>query len=151
MGILKRIASWIFRRIFSWLFVKFGIVGAVGVFVNYAVYWLLRSIIGANYLLCSVIATEIAILNNFVLNDIWTFKERRAGTSLIKRLLNFHWSRLLGLFVTVGSLYLMVDFAGLNEYVSYIFAIGVGTLTNFFTSDVYVWPKRRLEAKQASS
>lgn len=141
MNILKRAASWISKRIFSWLFVKFGIVGTIGVFVNYAVYWLLTSIFGANHLLSSAVATEIAILNNFVLNDIWTFRERRAGTSLIKRILNFHWSRLLGLLVTVGSLYLMVDIAGLNKYISYVFAIGVGTLTNFFTSDVYVWPQ----------
>ena len=56
--------------------------------------------------------------------------------------MNFHWSRILGLLVNVGSLYLLVDLMGFDKLVSYIFAIGLGTLTNFFTSDLFVWPEK---------
>lgn len=143
MSFLKRILSWATRRIFSWIFVKFGIVGAIGVLVNFLVYWILTSALGVNHLLAGTIATELAIINNFILNDLWTYRQRREGARLTVRILNFHWSRILGLLVTLGCLYLMVDLAGMDKNISYIFAIGLGTLTNFFTSDVYVWPEKR--------
>lgn len=142
MSFLKKALSRVTKRVFSWVFVKFGIVGAIGILVNYAAYWALTSILGAHYLLAGAIATELAILNNFALNDIWTFRERRGGTKITVRLLNFHWSRLLGFLVTIGSAYLMIDFMEFDKNVSYLFAIGLGTLTNFLTSDIYVWPEK---------
>jgi len=146
MSFLKRILSWVARKVFSWIFVKFGIVGASGVLVNFIAFWILTSLLGVNHLVASVIATEIAILNNFTLNDLWTFRERREGTRLTLRILNFHWSRVLGMLVTVGSLYLMVDLMGFEKNISYVFAIGFGTLTNFFTSDLFVWPEKGLKS-----
>jgi len=141
LGAIEKIASWVRRKVFSATFLKFGIVGGSGVAVNYLCYWALVELAGLNHLLSSVLATEAAILNNFTFNDLWTFRERRKA-KLWFRLLNFHWSRILGLLVTVGSLYLLVDLMGFDKLVSYIFAIGLGTLTNFFTSDLFVWPEK---------
>ena len=141
MYAIEKILSWIRRKIFSTTFLKFGVVGGSGVVVNYLCYWILLEFAGLNHLLASVLATEAAILNNFTFNDLWTFKERRKA-KLWFRLLNFHWSRILGLLVTVGSLYLLVDLMGFDKLVSYIFAIGLGTLTNFLTSDLFVWPEK---------
>lgn len=146
MRFLKRILSWVTGKMFSWIFVKFGIVGASGVLVNFIAFWILTSPLEVNHLVASVIATELAILSNFTLNDLWTFRERRGGSRLTLRILNFHWSRILGMLVTVGSLYLMVDLMGFDKNVSYIFAIGFGTLTNFFTSDLFVWPEKTLRS-----
>ena len=142
MKSVKSILAWVRRKIFSITFLKFGIVGGSGVIVNYLCFWILVEISKLNHLIASIIATEAAILNNFIFNDLWTFRDRRSGSSLSFRLLNFHWSRILGLLVTVASLYLLVDILGFNKLVSYVFAIGFGTLTNFFTSDLFVWPER---------
>jgi len=138
---IEKILNWIRRKIFSTTFLKFGIVGGSGVVVNYLCYWILLEFAGLNHLVASALATEAAILNNFTFNDLWTFRERRKA-KLWFRLLNFHWSRILGLLVTVGSLYLLVDLMGFDKLVSYIFAIGLGTLTNFLTSDLFVWPEK---------
>jgi len=141
MNYASKILAWIKQKIFSITFLKFGIVGGSGVVVNYLCFWLLTEFLRLNHLIASIIATEIAILNNFALNDLWTFRERRRSR-LAFRIMNFHWSRVLGLLVTVGSLYLLVDLMGFEKLISYIFAIGFGTLTNFFTSDLFVWPER---------
>ena len=141
MYVIEKILNWVRRKIFSKTFLKFGIVGGSGVIVNYLCYWILLEFAGLNHLVASALATEAAILNNFTFNDLWTFRERRKA-KLWFRLLNFHWSRILGLLVTVGSLYLLVDLMGFDKLVSYIFAIGLGTLTNFFTSDLFVWPEK---------
>lgn len=141
MYVIEKILNWIRRKIFSKTFLKFGVVGGSGVVVNYLCYWVLLEFAGLNHLVASALATEAAILNNFTFNDLWTFRERRKA-KLWFRLLNFHWSRILGLLVNVGSLYLLVDLMGFDKLVSYIFAIGLGTLTNFFTSDLFVWPEK---------
>ena len=141
MYAIEKILNWVRRKIFSKTFLKFGIVGGSGVVVNYLCYWILLEFARLNHLLASALATEAAILNNFTFNDLWTFRERRKA-KLWFRLLNFHWSRILGLLVTVGSLYLLVDLMGFDKLVSYVFAIGLGTLTNFLTSDLFVWPEK---------
>jgi len=143
MSVIKKMLLWIRKKIFSWVFVKFGIVGGSGVIVNFAAFWIMTTLMGINHLIASVIATEIAILNNFTLNHLWTFRERRGEMSLSIRLLYFHGSRILGLLVTVGSLYILADIAGLNVLLSYLIAIGLGTLTNFVTSDLFVWPEAK--------
>jgi len=134
---------WVRRKIFSWVFVKFGIVGGSGVMVNFAAFWIMTTLLEVNHLIASAIATEIAILNNFTLNHLWTFRDRRNGMSLAVRLLYFHGSRILGLLVTVGSLYLLADIIGINMFLAYLIAIGLGTLTNFVTSDLFVWPEAK--------
>lgn len=134
---------WVRRKIFSWVFVKFGIVGGSGVVVNFAAFWIMTTLLEVNHLIASAIATEIAILNNFTLNHLWTFRDRRNGMSLAVRLLYFHGSRILGLLVTVGSLYLLADIIGINMFLAYLIAIGLGTLTNFVTSDLFVWPEAK--------
>ncbi len=151
MGFLGKIWEWAKRKIFSLVFLKFSLVGGSGVIINFVSFWALTYVAHVGHLLASVIATEIAILNNFTLNHLWTFKERRGEMSLAIRLLNFHGSRILGLLVTVGSLYLLADLAGLNVLISYLFAIGFGTLTNFVTSDLFVWPEEKKAYKQRSA
>jgi len=42
----------------------------------------------------------------------------------------------------MASHYLFTYILGIPVTISYILAIGVGTLTNFFTSDLFVWPSR---------
>jgi len=143
MDLISKIISWMRRKIFSITFLKFGIVGGSGVIVNFAAFWILVSILGVNHLLASVIATEIAILNNFTFNHLWTFRGRRRQMRLLIRLINFHGSRILGMLVTVGVLYLLADLLGLETFISYLFAIGFGTLANFVTSDLFVWPEEK--------
>jgi len=142
MGFASKLSKWIREKFFSWTFLKFGVVGGSGVAVNFIVFWILTVILEVNHLAASVVATEIAILNNFTFNHLWTFKERRGQLGLAMRLLNFHGSRILGLLVTVGTLYLLADIMQLNVFISYIFAIGLGTLANFVTSDLFVWPEQ---------
>ncbi|MEM4020830.1 MAG: GtrA family protein [Nitrososphaerota archaeon] len=149
MNAFKKILSWIRRKIFSTIFLKFGIVGASGVVVNYAVSYACYAA-GLSDILALAIGVEAAIISNFIWNDLWTFKHRRT-LKLHLRILFFHASRLLGFFATLASHYLFAYLLGIMVEISYILAIGVGTLTNFLTSDLFVWPERRLEVREAGS
>ncbi|MEK7168525.1 MAG: glycosyltransferase family 2 protein [Patescibacteria group bacterium] len=54
---------------------KFGIVGFIGFIVNYIALRLLRNY-GLTETLSWAFSTELAIVNNFIFNNIWTFKEQ---------------------------------------------------------------------------
>jgi len=140
MDLIKRILKWVWRKTFSIIFLKFGIVGASGVVVNYGIAYL-GYIAGLSDILSLAIGVEAAILNNFTWNDLWTFRHRRA-LKLPLRILYFHASRLLGFLATMASHYLFAHIIGIPITISYILAIGVGTLTNYLTSDLFVWPEQ---------
>lgn len=54
--------------------IKFGTVGFIGFIVNFAFLRIFRSL-GLSELLVWAFATELAIVNNYVFNNIWTFKD----------------------------------------------------------------------------
>src|SRR5436190_8328130 len=57
-------------------YVKFCVVGGTGMLVDMGIIYLLASpfILGWNLSLSKVIAAEAAIFNNFLWNDLWTFR-----------------------------------------------------------------------------
>ncbi len=142
MGIISRIISWVKGRILSKTFLKFNVVGGVGVIVNMGLFWILTEYLATHHLIAGAIATEVSIVNNFILNHLWTFRERRGGMHILIRAGAFHLSRLLGLLTTLGSLFILVDVLGLPSLPSYFLSIGFGVLANFYTSDAYVWADR---------
>jgi len=71
--------------------IKFGIVGFTGFVVNLIFIRLFRSL-GMIEVLSWLFATEMAIINNYVFNNIWTFKEKKIGgfTKTVKKFFQFN-------------------------------------------------------------
>ena len=135
-----RVLRWIRSKFLTKTFMKFAIVGGSGVIVNMLVFLILTNYASIHHLIASAIATEVAILNNFTWNHLWTFR-RRGRMNILVRIAAFHGSRILGLIVTVAGLYVLSDLLGLPKYPYYIIAIGLGVIANFLTSDLFVWPE----------
>jgi len=68
-------------------FIKFGTVGFLGFLVNFLFLRVFRSI-GLPEVLAWLFSTEIAIVNNYTLNNIWTFKETKIA-GLKKTIIKF--------------------------------------------------------------
>lgn len=68
-----RILDFIHSRFF-----KFGIVGFTGFLVNFGFLRLFRSL-GLAETLSWLFSTEMAIINNYVFNNLWTFSEKKIG------------------------------------------------------------------------
>ncbi|MDT7901270.1 GtrA family protein [Acidianus hospitalis] len=136
---------------------KFMIVGGLGTLVNEGVFILTARDMPIFFSLG--LAIELSIIFNFILNDIWTFKDRRVG-SFIKRLLKFHVSSFSGGIVQYITVILLLvaflHFSNVSEillflFFSYIKAqslflavinfIGIvsGFAVRFITSLKYVW------------
>jgi dolichol-phosphate mannosyltransferase len=126
-------------------FVRFGLVGASGVFVDMAVLFILSdpSMLDWNLTRSKILAAEIAIVNNFIWNDFWTFgdisKTQRGWQPKLKRFLKFNIVCLAGLILNVLLLNLFFNIFGLNRYVANLIAIAMVTFWNFWINFKLSW------------
>jgi len=125
-------------------FIKFNLVGLTGVLVNEGLLVLLVAY-GAYYLSASAVAIEVSILSNFVLNDLWTFRDRRHG-HVVTRLLKFNGLMLVGLAVNLAILYFGTDYLGINYALSNLAGIAVAFLVRYWLSVKYAWIKKEEES-----
>jgi dolichol-phosphate mannosyltransferase len=113
-------------------FVKFGLVGGTGVAVNAGILALFTEGARIDYRLSSVCAIEFAIVNNFIWNYRWTWKERRGGGRMLNKFVKFHVSSgLTALAVNWGILVVLTEVWGIHYAVSNLIGIAIGTVSNF--------------------
>jgi dolichol-phosphate mannosyltransferase len=127
----------IFSQAYFRHFIKFGVVGAIGVVVNEGVLYLFQSA-GVYYLIAGAAAIEISILSNFVLNDLWTFKDRRSGNAA-SRLVKFNLLMLAGLALNLAVLYAGVDYLGITVLVANLLGIAAAFFLRYALSVKYAW------------
>ena len=126
-------------------FIRYGIVGLSGVFVDMALFYLLVGAGGLGLVVSKVIAAEVAIVNNFLWNDAWTFadvaKQQRGWRSRLKRLLKFNVICLTGLVLDVLLLkvFYEVIFGQNLAYVSNLIAIALVAVWNFWINHKLSW------------
>lgn len=120
---------------------KFCAVGLSGVVVNEGVLWLLTGFASLPYYVSAVFGIEASIISNFVLNDYFTFSDRRTGKgkSFIKRLLKFNATCLAGAGIQYGLLLLFTSVFGVYYLISNLIGIGVAFLWNYFVNSVWTW------------
>lgn len=116
---IKNILMYIFKARFLEIihskFFKFGIVGFIGYVVN-AIGLQVFSSLGTAEIVSWGASTEIAIVNNFVLNNKWTFKQTKiTGTNqLLKKFLQFNTTSLGALVIQTVAGTLGVKIFGAN-------------------------------------
>lgn len=126
-------------------FIRFGVVGLSGVCVDMLILYLLSDPTTLAWPLTrsKIIAGEIAIFNNFLWNDAWTFADvsmNQKGWKLrIKRFLKFNVVCLAGLVLNVLVLNLVFNFLIPNRYIANFIAIGVATIWNFWVNLKLSW------------
>lgn len=124
-------------------FIRFGVVGFSGVFVDLAVFHLLRSSIGLGLTRSTIISAEVAILNNFLWNDLWTFgdisKQQRRRGQILKRLLKFNIVCLAGVILQALIVNFLFNVLGINQYLAKLLAIAIVTFWNFWINLKLSW------------
>lgn len=122
-------------------FIKFCSVGLSGVFVNEGLLWLLTEGLGLYYVLSAAIAIETSILTNFVLNDIWTFRDRRSPgvKSVLRRGLKFNLVSIGGLGINMAILLTFTEVLGISYLISNLIGIAGATAWNFTINTLWTW------------
>ncbi len=138
---LKHIYRLMNRRRELLRFGKFLLVGGSGVVVNEGILWLLTEFGGLRYYFSSPLAIEASIISNFVLNDYFTFADRRTGKtgSFAFRLLKFNAACAAGAGIQYGLLLLFTGVFGVNYLLSNLIGIVVATLWNYLVNLLWTW------------
>ncbi len=135
-------------RLFLWSksrFIRFVLVGLTGVLVDMGIFYLLSdpSTLGWSLTRSKIIAAELAMINNFCWNDLWTFRDiSRQQKGIIrrfKRLLKFNVICLSGLILNVLLLNFVFHVLGLNRYLANLIAIAAVTFWNFWFNCKFSW------------
>jgi dolichol-phosphate mannosyltransferase len=125
-------------------FVKFGIVGFTGFVVNYAGLEILK-IFGLSTYFAALFATELAIISNFILNNVWTFKDKtlKKATDIVPQFVKFNASSLFAivvqpLIVTAGTR--LFGDTSFIRFLSLVFALAFVIVPyNYVVYNLFIW------------
>ena|GEM_PF-823006 len=126
-------------------FAKFCLVGGTGVVVDMGMLFLLADprCLGLGVTLSKVIAAETALANNFLWNELWTFRPEASQPvshqGWPRRFLFFNLICGIGIALAVLLLHLFLNFFGLNLYVSNFIVIGLVTVWNYGLCALVAW------------
>ena len=123
---------------------KFNFVGMIGIGVQFAALFLLKSVLGFNYLFATALAVEAAVVHNFVWHEQFTWSDRvhSSWRHSLPRLVRFNLTN--GAVSIVGNLALMKVMVGeghMNYLLANAIAIALCSITNFLVSERWVFEK----------
>ena len=120
-------------------FMKFAVVGGSGVIVNMGCLFAITRYGEMDIKFASPIAIEISILTNFFLNNLWTFRKRDTGISFLSRIFRYHLVTGLAGIVNYFTLLFLTNIFGVQDMISNLIGILLGTLINFFLNSLWTW------------
>ena len=147
-------------------FAKFCAVGASGVVVNMGCLALLADVLGAQANVAAALSIEISINTNFLINELWTFRDRRGSSGgVVRRWAQFHAVSFVGaalqwsVFVALNAIIAGIGGHGASEgfvaaiadppdvgrwmYLSQLAGIAVATLWNFTANFFWTWKREK--------
>ena len=131
--------TWWIRFERSKTFLKFSVVGAVGVVVNLASFTVLMNM-GLNKFIASPVAIEFSIISNFLFNNFWTFSHRDVSDMIHIRGLKFNIISFVALGVSYSTFLILsiINPTGIPQIHQ---AIGIvpATLINYFLNSYWTF------------
>jgi putative flippase GtrA len=132
---------------------RFAAVGLSGVPVNLGLLYLFADVVGIGANTSSVIAIELSILWNFVLNNAVTFSDRNqhAQASPVVRMVRYNLVGLVGLAIQFGMFVLLnkmvvramhLQELGPWKYGSQLAGIGAAMAWNFVSNFFWTWNQK---------
>ena len=118
-------------------FVMFSIVGALGVFVHFAV--LSIALMQFAFVWAQGIATGTTIVANFLINNVFTFRDRRLrGLQMLRGLISFMLVCSVGAVANVGVAAAIFGMQ-YSAWISALCGILVGAVWNYAMSSLFTW------------
>lgn len=129
-------------------FVKFGIVGGSGIFVNMGGLWFFTEVVGFYYLISSVLAIALAMISNFIWNDLWTWRDRgEPGVkAYLTRMAKFILVSSIAAYIgNLGILWILTHFFHVYYLISNLIGIAVGTILNYSVNNFWTFRAKKAE------
>jgi putative flippase GtrA len=131
-------------------FSKFALVGASGSAFNVALFWLLTEQLQLHYLVASALSFELAMFSNYLLNNNWTFADRKPGVFSLRGLLSYQVVALGSLGVTLVVVHVLVDVGGFYPAAANLIGIVCASAWNFCFNCLWTWRSSHSASGQGS-
>lgn len=118
-------------------FVRFGIVGASGMIIDFGVTWLCKEKLRWNKYLSNSLGFILAATNNYCWNRLWTFQSE--SVEIAREYFSFVFIALIGLGLNNLIVWLLHEKAHLHFYFSKLIAIGCVMIWNFSMNYVFTF------------
>ena len=139
-------------------FLKFGLVGGLGIVVDLGVFNALRltvlapEVVSWGPMAANIIGTLVAILFNWVGNRLWTFRHDRHHNSTWQEAVEFLLVSLAGLVISLIPLWIthyLFDWTSpLSDNIAKLVGIGVGSIFRFALYRWWVYSPARIRANE---
>lgn len=122
-------------------FALYLLVGLGGLTVNQGVLYASTAILGFQYVIGGALGRILSVLFNYVVNDRWTWANQgeRGLRNTVIRGGKYVAASAAGMVMGLATLIVLVEFAGMHYLVANLFAIGLGVLWGFGSSELWVW------------
>ncbi len=124
--------SELFTKAFLLKFIKFGVVGFSGLFIDFGFTYLCKEVFKIQKYIANSIGFTIAASSNYFLNRIWTFQS--TNPEIAVEYTEFLLISIIGLGLNTLILYFVINRFKLNFYFAKMIAIGVVIVWNFFAN-----------------
>lgn len=120
---------------------KFAVVGLSGLVVNSGILWILTHFFHIDYRIASLLAIEVAILNNYVWNTVWTWRDRPADSvgHVLRRFVKFNGASALVALINWLSLIALTEWFHIEMMISNLIGIFAASIFNFLVSHYWTF------------
>jgi dolichol-phosphate mannosyltransferase len=130
-------------------FLLFSLIGGVGVVTHIVMLWVSAFVFGAQFAVAQAVATVVAMTGNFLLNNLFTYRDRRLrGRRLVTGLMSFYAICAAGAVANVGAAsYLFGNHQA--WWLAGIAGAAVSVVWNYAMSSIFTWSPRAAIRKAA--
>lgn len=119
------------------------IFGFLAFVLNYVLYYVFVSIMHMNHLVATVFSWVLTVIFAYWTNHTFVFKSKNmSALSLAKEFASFIGARIATEVLEVALMFLMVDIAGMNQYVAKLIGQFVVIVTNYFLSKLWIFKEK---------
>jgi|TARA_B100001540_G_scaffold312226_1_gene332969 dolichol-phosphate mannosyltransferase len=124
-------------------FIKYSLVGFLGVGVNLGVYTILTRYFNFSEIVAPLVSIECALILNFFLHNFWTFGNRSTQSRIRVRFLKFHL--VSGLAAVINYLVFLSLFLifGLYDILANLTGIAVAAVFNYLINSNWTWKNNK--------
>lgn len=126
--------------------INYLIFGFLAFVLNYVLYYLFAGILDIHHLVSTVLSWALTVVFAYWTNRTFVFKSKnKDAKSLRDEFVSFIGARVATELLEVGLMYLMVDCAGLNEYISKFVCQVLVIAANYFLSKLWIFKDKNQE------
>ena len=131
----------LFVRLLNSKFLRYGIVGVFGLVVDMGIFYILHKMLGVNYIISNIVSSTMAVIHNFILNSVFTFKVK---DKRLKRFVSFYMIALVGMALSSGLLAIMIDGFKMDSMIAKMISVFFVAIMQYFLNKKLTFREGRL-------